>query len=39
MSYIKLKGRCYDVIVLNVNAPTEIKMMIQGIAFMWNWSS
>jgi hypothetical protein len=26
MSYIILRGRCYDIIVLNVHAPTEEKI-------------
>jgi len=25
MSYIRLRGHCYDIIVLNVHASTEVK--------------
>jgi hypothetical protein len=36
MSYINLKGRWCDIIVLNVHAPLRIKTMTQGIDFTKN---
>jgi hypothetical protein len=37
-SYIILRGRWFHIIVLNVHAPTEYKLMISKIASQRNWN-